>query len=151
MFSDFGVSILFCFSRFYSRQLFFDQFVIRYFYLSLVLITIFKTDFSKKLLFNYYPDYVSYFDKIVFKENLKFGFADYWDANRLYVLSKSKLKGIAPVIVDDSKDVTLRKFNTSKLWIKEEFDFSYNINPEKLGIKLFNIYTSENDTIFVFK
>ena len=117
----------------------------------MVLITVFKTDFSKKLSFNYYPNYVSYFDKIANKENLEFGFADYWDANRLYVLSKSKLKGIAPVRIDDSNNAILRKFNTSRLWINKEFDFSYNINPEKIGVTSFDMYTLDNDTIFVFK
>ncbi len=129
----------------------YNKLITRYFYLFLVLITVFKTDFSKNLSFNYYPDYVSFFDKIVNEEKLEYGFADYWDANRLYVLSKSELKGIAPVRIDDHNKVIIRKFNTSRLWINKEFDFSYNINPKTLGIKSYELFTSDKDSIYVFK
>ena len=129
----------------------YNKLIGRYFYLFLVLITLFRTDFSKKLSFNYYPGFVSYFDKIANEKKLEYGFADYWDANRLYVLSKSELKGIVPVRIDDYNKVILRKFNTSRLWINKEFDFSYNINPKKLGVTSFDIYTANNDTIYVFR
>ena len=117
----------------------------------LILITVFKTDWSKQLSFNYYPDYVSYFDKIVNEKKLEYGIADYWEANRLYVLSKSELKGIAPVRIDDSNNAIIRKFNTSRSWINKEFDFSYNINPKKIGVTSFDRYIANNDTVYVFK
>ena len=126
-------------------------FVLRYFYMLLILITVFKTDWSKQLSFNYYPDYVSYFDKIVNEKKLEYGIADYWEANRLYVLSKSELKGIAPVRIDDSNNAIIRKFNTSRSWINKEFDFSYNINPKKIGLTSFDRYIANNDTVYVFK
>ena len=35
--------------------------------------------------------------------------------------------------------------------INKEFDFSYNINPKKIGVTSFDIYTANNDTIYVFR
>ena len=54
-------------------------------------------------------------------------------------------------LIGAANKVILRKFNTSRLWINKEFDFSYNINPKKLGVTSFDIYTANNDTIYVFR
>ena len=122
-----------------------------YFTFFLFIIIAFKTDFSKKLSFNYYPDSISHFDNLAKEKKLKFGVADYWDANRLYVLSKSDLRGVSPVKIDKDNKAKIRKFNTSKLWAENEIDFSYNIHPKSLGISSYELVVTNKDSIYVFK
>jgi hypothetical protein len=66
-------------------------------------------------------------------------------------LSKSEIKGIAPIKIDESNNGIIRKFITSELWRNKKFDFSYNINPEIIGVKSFDTFIKNNDTIYVFK
>ena len=123
----------------------------RIMYVSITLIAIIKSDWQEPFSFKYYPDDVAYLDKIVNENKVEYGIADYWDANRLFILSKSEIKGIAPIKIDESNNGIIRKFNTSELWINKKFDFSYNINPEIIGVKFFDTFIRNNDTIYVFK
>jgi len=123
----------------------------RIIYVSITLIAIIKSDWHERFSFSYYPSDVSYLDKIVNENKVEYGIADYWDANRLFILSKSEIKGIAPIKIDESNNGIIRKFITSELWRNKKFDFSYNINPEIIGVKFFDTFIRNNDTIYVFK
>ncbi len=125
--------------------------VLRFSYMFITLIAIMKSDWHEPFSFKYYPDDVAYLDKIVKENKVEFGIADYWDANSLFIISKSEIKGIAPIMIDDSNNAIIRKFLTSELWRNKKFDFSYNINPEIIGVKSFDTFIKNNDTIYVFK
>jgi len=112
------------------------------------LYTFINTNLNNSFYSEYYPNNVRQFDIIANENNLKYGLADYWDASRIYMLTKSNIKGIVPAMIKGKKGI-IRKYHTSKKWINTQFDFSYNIHPKIFGFKFYKTSIVNNDSIYL--